>query len=210
MKKRFSLLLAALLILSFAACGNDTAALRAEIADLRERVAVLEHQLAALQDPAASAPADPPANDGIPAGFSDLQGKVYSVVREFKTSPAYIKVSADPNRIDVVSAIHFIAKVEGTPMQLILIDCEADRNMYGYDAACLLVDLSDGKVYDTKSLDAASYAGETATYEDLLTYVFNCHTSYRANGAAILFTDSEILTPLTEDELAEVNKALNA
>ncbi|MBR6524628.1 MAG: hypothetical protein IKT57_01505 [Clostridia bacterium] len=118
--------------------------------------------------------------------------------------------NALPKNAHVISAAEYICKIEGIPVRLLLINAsqsEFTANHFGTCAGIVIVDLDTLEVYDHTTL--SFWEGEPVTEKKgVLELVYSHFDSHLMNGTEWIVTDSEILFPLSDDEIQQINLAL--
>lgn len=113
-----------------------------------------------------------------------------------------------PKNAQIVQAMEYFCKIEGHQLRLMLLEVtqnEMIESIYGNSARLLLVDLETG---DTVTYANFHEAMEVTTKQDAMNVLFNHYFSYIESNASQIYADHELIFPLIQEEISEVNAAL--
>jgi len=225
MKKTALLLAIVMLSFGFTACTSqpDTELIM-QVGELKARVEQLEERVAQLETEAeavAGAPVAEPESTGAEAaegaepaaiaGFSDVQQIVYETAQSYLTNPYYIKVAKDYNSMQVLNALELqIGDFEGEPFHAVLLQVEADRDIHGFAAGLIVVDMKDVQVYDETKVDLSALEDNSIdSYDEKLAYLISAYGSYIDGYNDSIIAGHEIRTELSADEISAINAELS-
>lgn len=187
MKKILSLLLVAVMCLGFAACGGK----KVDVTDASDE------QLQAVIDAAQTY-------------FNSKQFKEY--VELFEST-----YGQDAKKPEIVVAFTFkYDDVMGQAYNLILFNIKADAavdadgEIFGYDSIQVIIDNKTGTAYDsiTYREECLNFDGNIETYEDGIIGFLNSGVLYEGSDD-YLYSEMEISTRFTKDNIKEINNTLN-
>lgn len=120
-----------------------------------------------------------------------------------------VKWNADfPKNAQIIQAMEYFCKIEGHQLRLMLLELsqnEVIETMYGQSARLLLVDLETGEAITYANFQEAM---EVSTRQDALNLLFNHFCSYIEFHPSQIYADHELIFPLSQEEITEVNAAL--
>lgn len=120
--------------------------------------------------------------------------------------------TAFPKDAQVVQACEYFCKVEGQQLRVVLAEVTQQElllNILGGSGRLLLIDMDSDLVLTHQNFTEPDYSN-IATHEDALKLLFNSYFSYVAYGAEFIYSDAEMLFPISDDEIAAINNALTA
>ena len=191
MKRLSALLLALMMALSLCACGgkNDANAPSAApiVVDGKE-TSVKDFLIAHLSEYIQS--------DAYLQRKKDFEG-IFGDARDFAVTRV-IEISAD-NLGENSLSVHFLA---------VKADCDFAVDGGSYDNILLIVDYTDGNVYDEFMVDD-SWQNKNGSMEQQIWYML--HSALMGSGyeGGTIIVDSETRTELSESDIAEINEALS-
>ena len=190
MKRLSALLLALLMALSLCACGgkNDANAPSAApiVVDGKEtsvKEFLIEHLSAYIQ------------SDAYLQREKDFEG-IFGDARDFAVTRV-IEISAD-NLGENSLSVHFLA---------VKADCDFAVDGGSYDNILLIVDYTDGNVYDEFMVDD-SWQNKNGSMEQQIWYMLHSALVGSGYDGGTIIVDSETRTELSESDIAEINEAL--
>jgi hypothetical protein len=121
-----------------------------------------------------------------------------------------VKWNADfPKDAQLIQAMEYFCKVEGHQLRLMLLEVTQNENLvniFGNAARLLLVDLETGETVTYANFYETT---EVTTKQDALNLLFNHFFSFIEGYNPQIFADHELIFPLSQEEISEVNAALN-
>ena len=235
MKKLTALLSAAVLCISFTACGgtgnpdHDYVLALMEKGDYAMAITVLENLYAQSADAAQQAPtseekAPRPQAEQTPAStLTDIQQLTVNTVKQFMEAKgnamiqAFESVTASPAREpSVVDAAEYrLGNIDGngSNAHCLLIALDADIAVEDglYDSLQLLLDMDTMEIYCSAETDwELLESGNPSNNHEFNWFLLNSYSCNRLYGNDVLWADAEFLEPLTADDIGAVNRALKA
>lgn len=190
MKRLSALLLALLMALSLCACGgkNDANAPSAApiVVDGKEtsvKEFLIDHLSEYIQ------------SDAYLQREKDFEG-IFGDARDFAVTRV-IEISAD-NLGENSLSVHFLA---------VKADCDFAVDGGSYDNILLIVDYTDGNVYDEFMVDD-SWQNKNGSMEQQIWYMLHSALVGSGYDGGTIIVDSETRTELSESDIAEINEAL--
>ena len=190
MKRLSALLLALLMALSLCACGgkNDANAPSAApiVVDGKEtsvKEFLIDHLSEYIQ------------SDAYLQREKDFEG-IFGDARDFAVTRV-IEISAD-NLGENSLSVHFLA---------VKADCDFAVDGGSYDNILLIVDYTDGNVYDEFMVDD-SWQNKNGSMEQQIWYMLHGALVGSGYDGGTIIVDSETRTELSESDIAEINEAL--
>ena len=190
MKRLSALLLALLMALSLCACGgkNDANAPSAApiVVDGIEtsvKEFLIDHLSEYIQ------------SDAYLQREKDFEG-IFGDARDFAVTRV-IEISAD-NLGENSLSVHFLA---------VKADCDFAVDGGSYDNILLIVDYTDGNVYDEFMVDD-SWQNKNGSMEQQIWYMLHSALVGSGYDGGTIIVDSETRTELSESDIAEINEAL--
>ena len=190
MKRLSALLLALLMALSLCACGgkNDANAPSAApiVVDGKEtsvKEFLIDHLSEYIQ------------SDAYLQREKDFEG-IFGDARDFAVTRV-IEISAD-NLGENSLSVHFLA---------VKADCDFAVDGGSYDSILLIVDYTDGNVYDEFMVDD-SWQNKNGSMEQQIWYMLHGALVGSGYDGGTIIVDSETRTELSESDIAEINEAL--
>ena len=190
MKRLSALLLALLMALSLCACGgkNDANAPSAApiVVDGKEtsvKEFLIDHLSEYIQ------------SDAYLQRKKDFEG-IFGDARDFAVTRV-IEISAD-NLGENSLSVHFLA---------VKADCDFAVDGGSYDNILLIVDYTDGNVYDEFMVDD-SWQNKNGSMEQQIWYMLHSALVGSGYDGGTIIVDSETRTELSESDIAEINEAL--
>ena len=191
MKRLSALLLALLMALSLCACGgkNDANAPSAApiVVDGKEtsvKEFLIDHLSEYIQ------------SDAYLQREKDFEG-IFGDARDFAVTRV-IEISAD-NLGENSLSVHFLA---------VKADCDFAVDGGSYDNILLIVDYTDGNVYDEFMVDD-SWQNKNGSMEQQIWYMLHSALVGSGYDGGTIIVDSETRTELSESDIAEINQALS-
>lgn len=192
MKKLIALLLAAVMSLSLAACGNKTAEDN-KVEDIEvngETVSITDFLVENLSEYMNS--------EGYLERQKIFEDGIGTDAKEL-TVTRVIEVSADDLGEERIS-VHFLA---------VKADCDWGKGVNDYYTNILLVvDYETGEVYDEFTVDA-SWVDMNGTKEQQIFYMLNGPLVGDGYDGGTVIVDSETRTELSQEDIAAINEALH-
>lgn len=190
MKRLSALLLALVMALSLCACGgkNDANAPSAApiVVDGKE-TSVKDFLIAHLSEYIQS--------DAYLQRKKDFEG-IFGDARDFAVTRV-IEISAD-NLGENSLSVHFLA---------VKADCDFAVDGGSYDNILLIVDYTDGNVYDEFMVDD-SWQNKNGSMEQQIWYMLHGALVGSGYDGGTIIVDSETRTELSDSDIAEINEAL--
>lgn len=190
MKRLSALLLALVMALSLCACGgkNDANAPSAApiVVDGKEtsvKEFLIDHLSEYIQ------------SDAYLQREKDFEG-FFGDARDFAVTRV-IEISAD-NLGENSLSVHFLA---------VKADCDFAVDGGSYDSILLIVDYTDGNVYDEFMVDD-SWQNKNGSMEQQIWYMLHSALVGSGYDGGTIIVDSETRTELSESDIAEINEAL--
>lgn len=190
MKRLSALLLALVMALSLCACGgkNDANAPSAApiVVDGKEtsvKEFLIDHLSEYIQ------------SDAYLQREKDFEG-IFGDARDFAVTRV-IEISAD-NLGENSLSVHFLA---------VKADCDFAVDGGSYDNILLIVDYTDGNVYDEFMVDD-SWQNKNGSMEQQIWYMLHSALVGSGYDGGTIIVDSETRTELSESDIAEINEAL--
>lgn len=190
MKRLSALLLALLMALSLCACGgkNDANAPSAApiVVDGKEtsvKEFLIDHLSEYIQ------------SDAYLQREKDFEG-IFGDARDFAVTRV-IEISAD-NLGENSLSVHFLA---------VKADCDFAVDGGSYDNILLIVDYTDGNVYDEFMVDD-SWQNKNGSMEQQIWYMLHSALVGSGYDGGTIIVDSETRTELSDSDIAEINEAL--
>ena len=190
MKRLSALLLALVMALSLCACGgkNDANAPSAApiVVDGKEtsvKEFLIDHLSEYIQ------------SDAYLQREKDFEG-IFGDARDFAVTRV-IEISAD-NLGENSLSVHFLA---------VKADCDFAVDGGSYDNILLIVDYTDGNVYDEFMVDD-SWQNKNGSMEQQIWYMLHGALVGSGYDGGTIIVDSETRTELSESDIAEINEAL--
>ena len=190
MKRLSALLLALLMALSLCACGgkNDANAPSAApiVVDGKEtsvKEFLIDHLSEYIQ------------SDAYLQRKKDFEG-IFGDARDFAVTRV-IEISAD-NLGENSLSVHFLA---------VKADCDFAVDGGSYDNILLIVDYTDGNVYDEFMVDD-SWQNKNGSMEQQIWYMLHSALVGSGYDGGTIIVDSETRTELSDSDIAEINEAL--
>ena len=191
MKRLSALLLALLMALSLCACGgkNDANAPSAApiVVDGKEtsvKEFLIDHLSEYIQ------------SDAYLQREKDFEG-IFGDARDFAVTRV-IEISAD-NLGENSLSVHFLA---------VKADCDFAVDGGSYDNILLIVDYTDGNVYDEFMVDD-SWQNKNGSMEQQIWYMLHGALVGSGYDGGTIIVDSETRTELSGSDIAEINEALS-
>ena len=191
MKRLSALLLALLMALSLCACGgkNDANAPSAApiVVDGKEtsvKEFLIDHLSEYIQ------------SDAYLQREKDFEG-IFGDARDFAVTRV-IEISAD-NLGENSLSVHFLA---------VKADCDFAVDGGSYDNILLIVDYTDGNVYDEFMVDD-SWQNKNGSMEQQIWYMLHSALVGSGYDGGTIIVDSETRTELSDSDIAEINEALS-
>lgn len=191
MKRLSALLLALLMALSLCACGgkNDANAPSAApiVVDGKEtsvKEFLIDHLSEYIQ------------SDAYLQREKDFEG-FFGDARDFAVTRV-IEISAD-NLGENSLSVHFLA---------VKADCDFAVDGGSYDSILLIVDYTDGNVYDEFMVDD-SWQNKNGSMEQQIWYMLHSALVGSGYDGGTIIVDSETRTELSDSDIAEINEALS-
>jgi hypothetical protein len=92
---------------------------------------------------------------------------------------------------------------------VLLLACEGvDTELHGFIASMALMDLATGRVYTEQDLDVENW-GDFACLEHVFAAVLLGYESNLTMGQEGIWSEAEVLTPVSAEDIAAVNAVLN-
>ena len=192
MKRLSALLLALVMALSLCACGgkngtNANAPSAAPIVVDGKETSVKDFLIAHLSEYIQS--------DAYLQREKDFEG-IFGDARDFAVTRV-IEISAD-NLGENSLSVHFLAAKA---------DCDFAVDGGSYDSILLIVDYTDGNVYDEFMVDD-SWQNKNGSMEQQIWYMLHGALVGSGYDGGTIIVDSETRTELSESDIAEINEAL--
>ena len=192
MKRLSALLLALVMALSLCACGgkndaNANAPSAAPIVVDGKETSVKEFLIDHLSEYIQS--------DAYLQREKDFEG-IFGDARDFAVTRV-IEISAD-NLGENSLSVHFLA---------VKADCDFAVDGGGYDNILLIVDYTDGNVYDEFMVDD-SWQNKNGSMEQQIWYMLHSALVGSGYDGGTIIVDSETRAELSESDIAEINEAL--
>ena len=192
MKRLSALLLALVMALSLCACGgkngtNANAPSAAPIVVDGKETSVKDFLIAHLSEYIQS--------DAYLQREKDFEG-IFGDARDFAVTRV-IEISAD-NLGENSLSVHFLA---------VKADCDFAVDGGSYDNILLIVDYTDGNVYDEFMVDD-SWQNKNGSMEQQIWYMLHGALVGSGYDGGTIIVDSETRTELSESDIAEINEAL--
>lgn len=192
MKRLSALLLALMMALSLCACGgkndaNANAPSAAPIVVDGKETSVKEFLIDHLSEYIQS--------DAYLQREKDFEG-IFGDARDFAATRV-IEISAD-NLGENSLSVHFLA---------VKADCDFAVDGGSYDNILLIVDYTDGNVYDEFMVDD-SWQNKNGSMEQQIWYMLHSALVGSGYDGGTIIVDSETRTELSESDIAEINEAL--
>ena len=192
MKRLSALLLALVMALSLCACGgkndaNANAPSAAPIVVDGKETSVKEFLIDHLSEYIQS--------DAYLQREKDFEG-FFGDARDFAVTRV-IEISAD-NLGENSLSVHFLA---------VKADCDFAVDGGSYDSILLIVDYTDGNVYDEFMVDD-SWQNKNGSMEQQIWYMLHGALVGSGYDGGTIIVDSETRTELSESDIAEINEAL--
>ena len=192
MKRLSALLLALVMALSLCACGgkngtNANAPSAAPIVVDGKETSVKDFLIAHLSEYIQS--------DAYLQREKDFEG-IFGDARDFAVTRV-IEISAD-NLGENSLSVHFLA---------VKADCDFAVDGGSYDNILLIVDYTDGNVYDEFMVDD-SWQNKNGSMEQQMWYMLHGALVGSGYDGGTIIVDSETRTELSESDIAEINEAL--
>ena len=193
MKRLSALLLALVTALSLCACGGKNDANANEpsaapiVVDGKEtsvKEFLIEHLSAYIQ------------SDAYIQREKDFEG-IFGDARDFAVTRV-IEISAD-NLGENSLSVHFLA---------VKADCDFAVDGGSYDNILLIVDYTNGNVYDEFMVDD-SWQNKNGSMEQQIWYMLHGALVGSGYDGGTIIVDSETRTELSESDIAEINQALS-
>lgn len=187
----------------------------AAVASLEERISALEAERA-IQESAQIVDNSDASSDNLNKNTGitrDSESLLLEMLIEYKNSPAYIKYAYEDSPMELqFAAEYLVSNLEGHKVNVILASVNADRDVYGIDVGHVMIDLEDGKLYHSKNLDIENFRWENiSSYEDALTAVFACYTSWMSFDTRdpYICTEIEFRKEFTQEQIERIQEQLN-
>lgn len=192
MKRLSALLMALVMALSLCACGgkndaNANAPSAAPIVVDGKETSVKEFLIDHLSEYIQS--------DAYLQREKDFEG-IFGDARDFAVTRV-IEISAD-NLGENSLSVHFLA---------VKADCDFAVDGGSYDNILLIVDYTDGNVYDEFMVDD-SWQNKNGSMEQQIWYMLHSALVGSGYDGGTIIVDSETRTELSESDIAEINEAL--
>ena len=113
-----------------------------------------------------------------------------------------------PKNAQILQAMEYFCKLEGHQLRLMLLvvtQNETVESIYGNSARLMLVDLESGETVTYSNFQETM---EVTTNQDALNVLFNHFCSYIEFQPSQIYADHELIFPLSQEEITEVNAAL--
>ena len=139
-----------------------------------------------------------------------MQSQLLALACEYQQSDLYQLVAADPSVLRLSAAAEYtLEDLEGYNIHVLLLVCESvDAEHYGLMASMALMDLTTGRVYTEQDLDMENW-GDLARLEHAFAAVLGGYEYALATGENIIWSEDGVLTPVSSEDIAAVNAALN-
>ena len=122
-----------------------------------------------------------------------------------------IKYSVDfPKDAQVKSAMEYLCKIDQMQMHLLLVEATQNENiemLFGRSAGILLINLETNEVI-TYSNFVSPESSEINSEADAMNLLYNSYSAYLEGYNEFIWTDSEIIFPLSETEIDSINSEL--
>lgn len=138
-----------------------------------------------------------------------MQRQLLDFARAYQQGALYPSVAANPAVLRLSAAAEYtLEDMEGYNVHVLLLVCEGvDTELHGFMASMALMDLATGRVYTQQDLDMENW-GDFACLEHALAAVMSGYESVLQWGQEFIWSQEEILTPVSEADIAAVNTAL--
>ena len=229
MRKSLSILIICLLVFICNGCSQDSSdeiavltyrleQAEAAIAALEERLNDMETAEVTMHSPSTTedlneAKEDTEVTSKTAPTSGDNETILLNSLKSYQNTSAYIKYAFDDMPMELQFATEYsVSNLEGHKVNVILATVNADREIYGIDVGHVLIDLEDGTLYHCKTLDVNNFRWENiSSYEDALTGVFACYTSWISaeEREPFICTDMEYREDFTPEQLDRINSHLN-
>ncbi len=120
--------------------------------------------------------------------------------------------TAFPKDAQVVQGCEYMCKVEDQNLRLILAEVtqqELIQSFMGDSSRLILIDQDSDLVITYLNFTEPDYAN-IATHEDALMLLFNHYFSHTAYGSNPIYAESEMVYPISEEEIQQINAELAA
>ena len=156
-----------------------------------------------VQQEAQSAAAEAALTEG-------MQRQLLDFARAYQQSAQYPSVATNPAVLRLSAAAEYtLEDMEGYNVHVLLLACEGvDTELHGFMASMALMDLATGRVYTEQDLDVENW-GEFACLEHAFAAVLLGYESNLTMGQEGIWSEAEVLTPVSAEDIAAVNAVLN-
>ena len=213
MIKQIAALLAVFMMLSgcSGADSSEIDALHAQIDALNTKIDALSMQIETLETRIGTVQNQAPATVAAePEETLDaLSQAIVDALQEYRTTPEYARISATPNYIEVQEAFRMqVRNINGFDADYLLVSVGCNNDIYGGEAGKLVIDLTDNAWCDCSYVDMNNPPVEPASKEEVMQVYLWAYSSDGDPNDGAIWTDSEIYTYLTDDEIDRINAAL--
>ncbi len=149
-------------------------------------------------------------------GLSDWQRLFFDAAMEAAKTARFKQAAFDPSSLQLSAGgeLSFRHPENGFELHVLLLQAQGiDTNMYGFSAGTYIKDLNSSTLYTDTDFDLTDWTWDWDDYSDPLNPIIAALLSYDSflnMGQTVFFMEEEeLFVPLSAEDLAAVNAALN-